>query len=118
MCVPGFCLMLLCAICGSVLQLSAATTAFPMIETPLTAPDPGAWEDFGNSVATDGATVVVGHENDRGDAGEGNVGSAYVYEKVGGAWTLMQRLTASDGLTLLLLGLPSATIHVHCGCPD
>ena len=50
---------------------------------------------FGGSVAVSGDTAVVGdEEND--DLGS-NSGSAYVFEKVGGVWTQVAKLTADDG---------------------
>jgi hypothetical protein len=51
---------------------------------------------FGNSVAVDGDTAVVGVFGD--DIGANpNQGSAYVYARSGGEWTQQAYLTAADG---------------------
>jgi FG-GAP repeat/Carboxypeptidase regulatory-like domain len=51
---------------------------------------------FGNSVAIDGDTAVVGVFGD--DIGANpNQGSAYVYARSGGGWTQQSHLTAADG---------------------
>jgi hypothetical protein len=47
---------------------------------------------FGNSLATDGSTVVVGAYNDNATKG-----AAYVYLLTGSTWALQQVLTAPDG---------------------
>ena len=63
----------------------------------LTAPDGAAFDWFGQSVAVDGGTVVVGaYRND--DIGS-NSGSAYVFTKPTGGWAATSsaaKLTASD----------------------
>ena len=52
--------------------------------------------EFGNSMATDGSTIVVG--TSYGKRTDGGPGRAYVFEKVGpGDWEETQILTASDG---------------------
>ena len=64
----------------------------------LTASDGSAYDEFGSSVSISGDRAVVGaYMHDIG--GNGNQGSAYVFERVGGGWTATetQRLTASDG---------------------
>jgi hypothetical protein len=51
---------------------------------------------FGNAVALNDDTLVVGANGD--DIGENmNQGSAYVFTRNGGVWTQQQKLTASDG---------------------
>jgi hypothetical protein len=62
----------------------------------LTAPDGAAADFFGISVALSGDTALVGA--DYGQVG-GNAaqGSAYVFTRSGIAWSLQQKLTASDG---------------------
>jgi hypothetical protein len=52
--------------------------------------------EFGVSVALDGDTLVVGARLDS-VGGNQQQGSAYVFTRSGGAWTLQQKLTASDG---------------------
>ena len=67
----------------------------------LTASDGADYDWFGESVAVDGDTVVVGAY---GDADNGtNTGSAYVFTKPAAGWTTTSsfaaKLTASDGTT-------------------
>ena len=61
----------------------------------LTASDKDDGEKFGNSVALDGGTMVVGasHENSGGKKGNGAV---YVFTKSGDTWSQSQKLTAND----------------------
>ena len=76
-------------------------TVDPWIQTAkLTASDGAADDYFGNSVAIDGDTVVVGAYHD--DIGaNSDQGSAYVFVEPGGGWattsTYDAKLTASDG---------------------
>jgi len=60
---------------------------------PLRPADPSMDKQFGGSVAVEGNLAVVGA---RGDSGE--TGAAYVFERIGGVWTEVQKLTASDGV--------------------
>jgi FG-GAP repeat/Thrombospondin type 3 repeat len=67
-------------------------------QTKLTASDAADNDNFGNSVAVSGDTVVIGAEND-GHAAGLNAGSAYVFTRTGpGApgWAQQAKLTASD----------------------
>ena len=64
----------------------------------LTAFNGGGGDEFGNSVAVDGDTVVVGAHND--DDNGSNSGAAYVFAKPGTGWattTETAKLTAFDG---------------------
>ncbi|MGE0887026.1 MAG: PKD domain-containing protein [Blastocatellales bacterium] len=62
----------------------------------LIATDGAAGDNFGNSVAISGDTIVVGALGD--DIGSNiNQGSAYVFTRSGSAWFEDQKLTASDG---------------------
>jgi hypothetical protein len=61
----------------------------------LTASDGIAEDFFGRAVSIAGSTVIVGAYGDDDRGGES--GSAYVFEKAGGAWTQAAKLTASDG---------------------
>jgi Ca2+-binding RTX toxin-like protein/6-phosphogluconolactonase (cycloisomerase 2 family) len=55
-------------------------------------PDGAQYDNFGNSVASDGDTVIVGTKySDR------TKGSAYIFQEIGGNWQKMAKLTASDG---------------------
>ncbi len=58
----------------------------------LVANDGTANDVFGSSVAISGLTAVVGAFGDNA-----NRGSAYVFVRSGGYWSLQQKLTASDG---------------------
>ncbi|MFG0283915.1 MAG: hypothetical protein ACF8R7_05790 [Phycisphaerales bacterium JB039] len=61
----------------------------------LTADDASDKATFGSAVALSGATVVIGAPGDR-TLGT-RAGAAYVFERVGGAWTQVAALRASDG---------------------
>jgi len=63
----------------------------------LTASEGVTGDAFGLSVSlsTDGQRALVGAPYD--DAPETNSGSAYLFEKVGGIWTQLDKLTAFDG---------------------
>jgi len=65
-------------------------------EAKLTANDAGASDDFGDVVAMDADTAVVGAVLDDGPAGS-NQGSAYVFVRSGTSWHLQAKLTAEDG---------------------
>ncbi|MFZ0418558.1 MAG: FG-GAP repeat protein [Candidatus Sulfotelmatobacter sp.] len=84
------CLVLACL----ALSLSAFASGQPPLTydqiAKLTAPDGAANDEFGNSVAIDGNTIVVG-KND------GTVQSAFVYENNSGTVTQVAELTPSDG---------------------
>lgn len=61
----------------------------------LTAPDGAASDFFGKTVALDGNRAVVGAY---GDDDQGSYsGSAYVFEKIDGAWQMAEKLVAFDG---------------------
>jgi hypothetical protein len=62
----------------------------------LTGSDGAADDNFGNSVAITGSTIVVGA---RGSAIGGNInqGAAYVFERQGGSWVEARKLIAGDG---------------------
>jgi FG-GAP repeat protein/putative Ig domain-containing protein len=62
----------------------------------LTAGDGAPSERFGQSVAVDGDTLVVGAWSDTIGANT-NQGSAYVFIRDNAVWTEQQKLTASDG---------------------
>jgi hypothetical protein len=60
----------------------------------LQASDVEAGDSFGNSVALDGDTVVVGAYSE--DTGGSAAGAAYVFTRTGTTWTQQQKLVASD----------------------
>jgi len=65
-------------------------------QAKLTASDGAAADVFGNSVAIDGDSMVVGAHLDDVN-GITNSGSAYVFLRTGTTWTEQAKLTASDG---------------------
>jgi glucose/arabinose dehydrogenase len=58
--------------------------------------DGAADDQFGVSVAISGDTAIVGALNANPN-GNNDQGAAYIFTRSGGAWTLQQKLTASDG---------------------
>jgi uncharacterized protein (TIGR03437 family) len=75
---------------GARLMLDPALTQ----QKKLVADDGTAFYRFGSSVALCGETAVIGAPDDV--TGQGH-GSAYVFVRNGGAWTMQQKLTADDG---------------------
>lgn len=71
-------------------------------EAKLLASDGGPNDWFGAAVALSGSTALIGALTD-GPAGVGS-GSAYIFERSGGAWSEEQKLIASDGEPLQLFG--------------
>ena len=59
----------------------------------LTASDGAAYDNFGLSVSISGDYAIVGAPFD----GNTNSGSAYIFERSGGSWNQVAKLTASDG---------------------
>ncbi len=62
----------------------------------LLASDGGILDSFGNSVAIDGDTAIIGAFGDTTGANPGQ-GAAYNFTRTGTTWTQMQKLTADDG---------------------
>ncbi|MGH8092885.1 MAG: FG-GAP repeat protein [Chthoniobacterales bacterium] len=62
----------------------------------ITANDGAAFDNFGNSVAFDGKTMIVGAPDAavNGNAGQG---AAYIFTESGGIWIQTQKLLATDG---------------------
>jgi FG-GAP repeat protein len=84
------------AMCGVLASGSGLTlTAGAPAETKLTAHDGAAFANFGWSIAGAGAVIAVGALGD--DELGPFSGSAYVFERIGGAWSEVAKLTASDG---------------------
>jgi hypothetical protein len=80
---------------------------YPLVVDPiwsqqqeLTASDGLAGDYFGQSVAVSGDTAVIGAYRQNGSQG-----AAYVFVRSGGAWSLQQKLTASDGQELDQFGV-------------
>ncbi|HRF55572.1 MAG TPA: FG-GAP repeat protein, partial [Aquimonas sp.] len=63
-------------------------------QVKLTAGDGAAGDFFGNSVALDVDTAILGAVGDTSDQG-----SAYVFTRIGTAWTQQAKLTVADGAT-------------------
>jgi FG-GAP repeat/Abnormal spindle-like microcephaly-assoc'd, ASPM-SPD-2-Hydin len=61
-------------------------------KSELTASDGGAGDNFGDAVAVNGSTIVVG-----APGSNGSQGAAYVFLESGGTWSQQAELTASDG---------------------
>ncbi len=86
-----------------VIEADDAEAEYPLTIDPLfteqpklTAADGAANDNFGSAVAVSGDTAVVGAPND--DVGaNSNQGSAYIFVRVGMAWSQQQKLTAADG---------------------
>ncbi len=76
-------------------------------EQKILAPDASEGDEFGNSVAISGDTVLVGAYTD--DVG-GNVnqGSAYIFWYDGGTWILQDLLIADDGVAGDMFGISVA----------
>jgi len=73
--------------------LSGGTWTF---QQKLTASDGAAQDNFGQSVAISGDTIIVGSPND--DVGAVlNQGSAYIFTRSGATWTQQPRLNSADG---------------------
>jgi uncharacterized repeat protein (TIGR01451 family) len=64
-------------------------------EARVVAPGTSQHELFSSSMAMEGDTLVVGAPGDDLSSGRGR-GSAYVFVRTGGGWTLQQKITASD----------------------
>ena len=62
----------------------------------LLASDGAAGDAFGFSVSISGDTAITGAHGDD-DRGRQYSGSAYVFERIGGVWTQVAKLLASDG---------------------
>jgi uncharacterized protein (TIGR03437 family) len=73
----------------------------------LIADDGEAGDQFGNSVAISGDTLVVGAPLDD-IGGKIDPGSGYVFVRSGGTWTKQQKLTADDGEVRDSLGISAA----------
>ncbi len=75
----------------------------------LTASDGAARDYFGNSVALNGTTALVGAVNHQVGS-NGSQGAAYVYTETNGVWSQTAELTASDGAASDAFGYSVALI--------
>ncbi len=98
------------AISGDTLLVGASQTLAPLagaayvyrwngslyvFEAKLTASDGAASDRFGDAIAIDGDTALVGARQDDGPAGS-NQGSVYVFTRSGSVWTEQAKLIPSD----------------------
>ena len=67
-------------------------------QAELTAPDGGAYNYFGRSVALSGSTIVVGAPGYPTTGSNVAQGAAYVFTQNGTNWSQQAKLTASDGV--------------------
>jgi hypothetical protein len=88
---------------------------------------PGDSHQFGEALAFDGTSIVIGAPGpDYVSTGVYPQGAAYVFRKVGGSWTQTQKVTASDGVAgdqfgfaiklsgqTALIGSPAANIGAN-----
>lgn len=72
-------------------------------QAKLIAADGAAFDGFGNSVAINGDTVIVGAANDDGTAGT-NQGTAYIFVRSGNVWSQQAQLIATDAAANDLFG--------------
>ena len=77
-----------------VFNLDPATDTWTEVQKLTADPHAGAADYFGLSVAIDGNVIVVGARYDD-DLGTDS-GSAFIFERVGGVWTLVKKLSGSD----------------------
>ena len=95
-------LAMLASLAPAAAEAQTVNTLFPQLAT-LTASDGQPYDGFGNAVAIDGDTMVVGVPYD--DVGWGfNQGSVHVFVRSGSMWTLQATLTASEGQSAAFFG--------------
>jgi hypothetical protein len=107
------------------LRVDDRAARYPVVIDPwiqqgeLTASDGAAQDQFGNSVAISGNTVVVGSPDHTVGSNYGQ-GAAYVFVESGGTWSQQAELSASDGAAYDAFGLSVAisgsTIMVGSPC--
>jgi FG-GAP repeat len=93
----------------------------PMEVAKLLADDAGQGFGWSVAISEDAAIVGAGGDDDRGT----NAGAAYVFELIGGVWSQVAKLTASDGIPEVFLGnavaisgdvgVVGAELDVHLG---
>ncbi len=102
---------------ASLLALSLGTASPALaqfVESKITANDGDPNDRFGESVAIDGSTAVIGAFRDD-DAGS-DAGAAYVFELSNGTWTQSAKLIPDNGLILPGLfdnGLFGGVVAIH-----
>ena len=95
----GFaCIAAVALLFGSVPALSAQDTSPAVTEDQkLVAAEPERGDFFGEVLAIDGDTMIIGAPLDDGDSNF--EGAAYVFTRTGHAWAQQQKLTAGDPLS-------------------
>lgn len=96
------------------------------LQQELTPSDSTTSDEFGNSVALDGNTAVIGAVGNQ--FVRAVPGAAYVFTRSGGEWKQQQKLTASDGVAgdlfgvsvavsgnTAVIGADNKTINAHTG---
>ncbi len=86
---------------GSAYVFTLSNGAWQQV-TKLTADDAAGDDLFGSSVAIDGDFIVIGAYGD--DSGGSSSGAAYAFEKINGAWSQIDKLTANDASSDDLFG--------------
>jgi uncharacterized Zn-binding protein involved in type VI secretion len=76
-------------------------------EQKLTGSENSAFDSFGISVAIQGDRIICGAFGNS-DFNQGEVGSAYVFQRIAGLWLQQQELTANDAASLARFGLSVA----------
>ena len=90
---------------GSAYLYSRSGTSFSIMNK-LLASDGASSDQFGASVAVDGAVALVGAPGDD-DRASGS-GSAYLFARTGSNWAFQQKLTAPDGIMDAAFGTRTA----------
>ncbi|MCX5688419.1 MAG: FG-GAP repeat protein, partial [Planctomycetota bacterium] len=90
----GRCIALLAGVVGAAVGEALAQRGTPV---QVVHPSGAAFDDFGDAVAIDGDTMVVGVRNDTVGT-TASQGSAHVYRWSGSGWVFETTLLASDGL--------------------
>lgn len=107
--------LLLVAVCalGLMAFFSAKSVSggFRLTEIKLTASDGAAGDRFGDRLAASENIIVVGARRD--DDNGTNSGSVYVFERHGGAFVEVAKLTASDGAPDDRFGISVAAFGSH-----
>jgi len=91
---------------GAAYVFEADQTGWNQVQK-LVADDGAIFDNFGQSVAVDGSTAVIGANGATID-GEGAQGAAYVFVRSGSGWSQLQKLVADDGDTVDNFGVSAA----------
>ena len=78
----------------------------------LTSSDGGAYDSFGGMVILSGSTAFIGADY-ASISGNFATGAAYVFTQSGGVWSQAQKLTADDGQSMDMFGVPLTFQGTH-----